>query len=112
SATVGRGLSRKSSAASTSRKRAKADPSEPCHSFGVDGLSITGVSSSAGAAMRTLLLHNPTAGDGSLSVDSLKAAMLRSGCLVTACSKHDDGYKAAFGEPWDLVAVAGGDGTV
>jgi diacylglycerol kinase (ATP) len=62
--------------------------------------------------MRTLLLHNPTAGDGSLSVDSLEAALLRSGCLVTACSKHDDGYKAAFGEPWDLVAVAGGDGTV
>jgi diacylglycerol kinase family enzyme len=32
--------------------------------------------------------------------------------LVTACSKHDDSYKAAFDETWDLVAVAGGDGTV
>jgi diacylglycerol kinase family enzyme len=32
--------------------------------------------------------------------------------LVTACSKHDDSYKAALGKPWDLVAVAGGDGTV
>ena len=62
--------------------------------------------------MRTLLLHNPTAGDGSLSADSLETALSRSGCLVTACSKHDDSYKAAFGEPWDLVAVAGGDGTV
>ncbi len=48
---------------------AKADFLEPCHSFGVDGLSTTGLSSSAGAAMRTLLLHNPTAGDGSLSAD-------------------------------------------
>ena len=62
--------------------------------------------------MRTLLLHNPTAGDGSLSADSLETALSRSGCLVTACSKHDASYKAAFGEPWDLVAVAGGDGTV
>ena len=61
--------------------------------------------------MRTLLLHNPTAGDGSLSAD-LETALSRSGCLVTACSKHDDSYKAALGKPWDLVAVAGGDGTV
>jgi diacylglycerol kinase (ATP) len=62
--------------------------------------------------MRTLLLHNPTAGNGCLSADSLEAALSRSGCLVTACSKHDDSYKAALGKPWDLVAVAGGDGTV
>src|SRR5262249_41877089 len=54
----------------------------------------------------------PTAGDGSLRVDSLKAALSRSGCLVTACSKHNDSYKAGLGEPWDLVAVARGDGTV
>ena len=47
-----------------------------------------------------------------MRVDSLEAALSRSGCLVTACSKHDDSYKAALGEPWDLVAVARCDVTV
>jgi diacylglycerol kinase family enzyme len=62
--------------------------------------------------MRTLLLHNPAAGDGSMTADRLEAALSRSGCVVTSCSKDEDGYKAALGETWDLVAVAGGDGTV
>jgi diacylglycerol kinase (ATP) len=62
--------------------------------------------------MRTLLLHNPTAGDGSAKADNLEAALSRSGCLVTSWSKSDETYKTALGEPWDLVAVAGGDGTV
>jgi diacylglycerol kinase (ATP) len=62
--------------------------------------------------MRTLLLHNPTAGDGSLNVDNLETALSRSGCSVTSFSKSEDNYETALGEPWDLVAVAGGDGTV
>jgi diacylglycerol kinase (ATP) len=62
--------------------------------------------------MRTLLLHNPTAGDGSAKADNLEAALSRSGCLVTSCSRGDETYKTALREPWDLVAVAGGDGTV
>jgi diacylglycerol kinase family enzyme len=62
--------------------------------------------------MRTLLLHNPTAGDGSLNVDNLEAALSRSGCLVTSFSKSEDDYETALRDEWDLVAVAGGDGTV
>jgi diacylglycerol kinase (ATP) len=62
--------------------------------------------------MRTFLLHNPDAGDGSASRASLEAALSRSGCEVVSCSKDDDRYKDALGETWDLVAVAGGDGTV
>jgi diacylglycerol kinase (ATP) len=62
--------------------------------------------------MRTLLLHNPTAGDGRATADRLEAALSRSGCSVASCSTNDIGYKTALGETWDLVAVAGGDGTV
>lgn len=62
--------------------------------------------------MRTLLLHNPTAGDGSFNVDNLEAALSRSGCLVTSFSKSEDNYETALRDEWDLVAVAGGDGTV
>ena len=62
--------------------------------------------------MRTLLLHNPKAGDGRTTSDHLQAALSRSGCVVRCWAKDDDGYKAALSENWDLVAVAGGDGTV
>jgi diacylglycerol kinase family enzyme len=62
--------------------------------------------------MRTLLLHNPKAGDGSLNVDSLEAALSRSGCLVTSFARGDDHFETALRDEWDLVAVAGGDGTV
>jgi diacylglycerol kinase family enzyme len=60
---------------------------------------------------RTLLLHNPNAGDESATADRLEAALSQSGCAVTSCSKDKD-YMAALGEDWDMVAVAGGDGTV
>ena len=62
--------------------------------------------------MRTLLLHNPKAGDGRTTSDHLEAALSRSGCVVRCWAKDDDGYKAALSENWDLVAVAGGDGTM
>lgn len=62
--------------------------------------------------MRTLLLHNPKAGDGTPDAASLQAALSESGCSVHYCSKKDDNWNDALGEDWDLIAIAGGDGTV
>ncbi len=62
--------------------------------------------------MRALLLHNPTSGDGSPPADRLIAALAHSGIAASYRSKEDDTYVAALAEPWDLIVVAGGDGTV
>ena len=62
--------------------------------------------------IRTLLLHNPKAGDGAPAPAELRAALEACGCAVAYRSKEDDDYKDALAERWDLVAVAGGDGTV
>ncbi len=62
--------------------------------------------------MRALLLHNPTSGDGSLTRERLLDALGRGGISPRYCSTDDDDYRAALGEDWDLVVIAGGDGTV
>jgi diacylglycerol kinase family enzyme len=62
--------------------------------------------------MRTLLLHNPKAGDGTPDPATLQAALSQSGCSVHYCSKEDDDWKSALDENWDLIVIAGGDGTV
>lgn len=61
--------------------------------------------------MRVTLIHNPTAGDESFSASELKAMIKRAGHKVRNQSSKDD-YKSALEKPADLVAVAGGDGTV
>ena len=63
--------------------------------------------------MRVLLIYNPTAGDGVASqlrelVDLIEVA----GHEVLCRSSKDPLIKAALADPGDLVAVAGGDGTV
>jgi len=62
--------------------------------------------------VRALLLHNPTSGDGSLTRERLLDALERSDIAPRYCSTDDDDYKAALVEAWDLVVIAGGDGTV
>ena len=63
--------------------------------------------------MRVTLIHNPRAGkqgkqNGEQIVELLEAA----GHDVRYQSSKDDGWKNALKKPADLVAVAGGDGTV
>lgn len=58
------------------------------------------------------MLHNPKAGDSTPTPEELQAALEACGCTVTYCSKEDDDYKEALAQGWDLIAVAGGDGTV
>jgi diacylglycerol kinase (ATP) len=64
------------------------------------------------ATPRTLLLHNPTAGAGHPSKDDLVKAVRKFGFDPIYHSAKDKSYIAALRESWDLVIVAGGDGTV
>lgn len=65
------------------------------------------------AAMRALLLHNPKAGDNRVSADDLVRGFAKAGYEVRYCSKDDTaGFAAGLASRPDLVAVAGGDGSV
>jgi diacylglycerol kinase (ATP) len=58
-----------------------------------------------------LLLHNPTAGAQRPSGEELMELLAGAGFSPTYQSSKND-YEKALGKKWDLVIVAGGDGTV
>jgi diacylglycerol kinase (ATP) len=62
--------------------------------------------------MKTLLLHNPTAGASHPSPDDLMTVARRAGLATTYQSIKDKDFKDALDGSWELVLVAGGDGTV
>jgi len=62
--------------------------------------------------MRVTLIHNPGAGADEPSAGSLLALIRSAGHDAAYQSSKDDGWSAALEDPGDLVAVAGGDGTV
>jgi diacylglycerol kinase (ATP) len=62
--------------------------------------------------MRVTLLHNPTAGDEEHSRERLVEALAEAGHEAFYQSTKEDGWKAALDRPADLVAAAGGDGTM
>jgi diacylglycerol kinase (ATP) len=61
--------------------------------------------------VRVILVHNPTAGEEDHSGDWLSAAIAEAGHDVRYHALDDD-WKAALAERPDLIAVAGGDGSV
>ncbi len=61
--------------------------------------------------MRTLLLHNPKAGEGHPSGEELMDLLASAGFAPDYQSSKDS-YKKTLRKKWDLVIVAGGDGTV
>jgi diacylglycerol kinase (ATP) len=62
--------------------------------------------------LRVTLVHNPTAGDERHSRESLVAILADAGHDVIYQSIKDDRWEETLGVDTDLVAVAGGDGTV
>jgi diacylglycerol kinase (ATP) len=62
--------------------------------------------------MHALLIHNPTAGTGSHTPETLSAFLKEAGYMVTACSTKEGLYKECLKEHADLILVAGGDGAV
>jgi diacylglycerol kinase (ATP) len=65
-----------------------------------------------GSNMRTLLLHNPTAGAAHPNAHELMERLRAAGFSPSYRSSKDETYREALREEWDLVIVAGGDGTV
>ena len=62
--------------------------------------------------MRVTLIHNPKAGDEQPAGDELLLIMRGVGYEVAYQSSKEDGWERALEDPGDMVAVAGGDGTV
>ena len=62
--------------------------------------------------MRVTLIHNPSAGAQRATRDELVRLLESEGHEVRYQSAKDGAWAAALAEPADLVAVAGGDGTV
>jgi len=63
--------------------------------------------------MRVTLVHNPGAGDsGQPAGDELQRLFRGAGHDVAYLSSKAEGWEARLDEPADLIAVAGGDGTV
>jgi diacylglycerol kinase family enzyme len=61
--------------------------------------------------VRITLIHNPDSGNAS-DADKLVKFLRDHGHEVRYQSAKEDGWKRALKKPADLVAVAGGDGTV
>lgn len=62
--------------------------------------------------MRVVLMHNPTAGREDHRVEDIEGAIERAGHKVVASVSRRRQLARALGGRCDLVAVAGGDGTV
>ena len=62
--------------------------------------------------MVVTLIHNPKAGDQDESGKSLRKLLEGAGYEVRYHSAKEDGWKQALKKDADLVAIAGGDGTV
>lgn len=62
--------------------------------------------------MLVTLIHNPEAGHGHPDAAELRGALEAAGHTVRYVSSKEEGWEAALDAPADLVAAAGGDGTV
>lgn len=62
--------------------------------------------------MKALLLHNPTAGSEDHDRIRLLAKVEARGYVPVYCSTKSDGFPDILAASFDLIAIAGGDGTV
>jgi diacylglycerol kinase family enzyme len=79
----------------------------------VDSLIFSSAAGQGKRTVRVTLIHNRSAGEEEHpSVEELMAFIGAAGHDVTYQSSKDDRWETALQDPGDLVAVAGGDGTV
>jgi diacylglycerol kinase family enzyme len=62
--------------------------------------------------MRLLLIHNPKAGYEQAGADEIRAMLAAAGHDVTYQSSEIDDLAGPINHDWELIVVAGGDGTV
>lgn len=62
--------------------------------------------------MRVVLLHNPFAGNENHSAEELERLIGAAGHELVAQAATEEGWERVLEQPADLVAIAGGDGTV
>ncbi|GAA0878827.1 diacylglycerol kinase family lipid kinase [Algoriphagus jejuensis] len=62
--------------------------------------------------MKIILLYNPSAGTEDFNLLEVIGSLERQGASVIAQNTKDEGYQEVFKLNYDLVIVAGGDGTV
>ena len=63
--------------------------------------------------MRVTLIHNPSAGDDEQpEIENLRGRIQMAGHVLLPQVADDDDWQAALAQPTDLIAVAGGDGTI
>ena len=62
--------------------------------------------------MRITLVHNPTAGAQGMDAEALIRLLKKAGHAVRYQSRKERRFALALGKPADLIAVAGGDGTI
>src|SRR5947207_7501500 len=61
---------------------------------------------------RVTLIHNPTAGGGEHAAERLVAAIERAGYQVAYFSSKEVRIGRVLKRPCDIIAIAGGDGTI
>src|SRR4051812_14757978 len=72
-----------------------------------------GVPRAPGITMRVTLIYNPGAGDDDQpGAGDLERLVRAAGHEIACVSSKDAGWEAALDRPADVIAVAGGDGTV
>jgi diacylglycerol kinase family enzyme len=62
--------------------------------------------------VKVLLLHNPTAGSERIPKEDLVKLLTRAGCEVDYLPTDDPDLQHRLNDPVELLAIAGGDGTV
>jgi diacylglycerol kinase family enzyme len=62
--------------------------------------------------MKVTLIHNPDAGEGTVTAEQLLRTISNAGYTTRYQSSKEKGWRKALDEPADIIAVAGGDGIV
>jgi len=62
--------------------------------------------------MKSILLYNPSAGNEEFPIEKIIKSLENQGAKIVAQNCKEDGYEKVFDLHYDLILIAGGDGTV